>query len=197
MKNFSTVLNLVLLAAVAVLYYLHFTHPSGSAREIPAAPLKSGNIVFVNSDSMLDQYDYFKNKKTEFDAKQEKIKTELKSESSALQNEIAEYQKNGAAMTDQQRRQTEEQLGMKQQRLMQKKDELLGKLDDEQGNTNDELYRKLNAFMKEFNKEKNYSFILSHQKGGAVLFANDSLDVTREVVAGLNKEYEKEKKESK
>jgi outer membrane protein len=52
------------------------------------------------------------------------------------------------------------------------------------------LYAKLSSYLKEYNKGKNYTFILGYQKGGGILFANDSLDITREVLDGLNKEFE-------
>ena len=80
---------------------------------------------------------------------------------------------------------------------MQKKDDLLAKLDDEQSKTNEDLYSKLTAFMKEYNKDKNYSFILGFQRGGGILFANDSLNITKEIVHGLNQAYEDETKKSK
>ena len=194
MKNLSNILNIVLLVAVAILYYLHFKDKPESAQVVPAAALKSLNMVYVNNDSLLSEYDFFKSKKAELEDKQEKIKESLKAESTKLQNEAAEYQKKAATMTDQQRQQVEEQLGMKQQQLMQRKDELLGKLDDDQAKTNEELYTRLTSFIREYNKKKNYSFILGRQKGGGILFANDSLDITKEVVEGLNKAYREEQK---
>jgi outer membrane protein len=194
MKNFSNLLNVVLLAAVAVLYYLHFSARQELSATLPAVALKGANIVFVNSDSLLDQYDFFKNKKAEFDGQQEKVQSALKAESDQLKKEVTEYQQKAATMTDQQRQQTEEKLGMKQQQIMKKKDEMVSMLDDEQAKTNDELHAKLVAFMKEYNKKKNYSFILGYQKGGGILFANDSLDITKEIITGLNKAYEKEGK---
>jgi outer membrane protein len=197
MKNFPTILNVLLLAAVAGLYYLHFTTKPAVSAIVANVPVKTANIVFVNSDSLLEHYDYFKNKKTEFEEKQGKVKADLKAESTRLQNDIQEYQKKAETMTSQQRQQTEEQLSARQQQFMQKKDELLGKLDEEQSKTNDELYLKLTAYMKEYNKTKNYSFILGHQKGGGILYASDSLDITRELVTGLNSEYEKELKTKK
>jgi outer membrane protein len=194
MKNLSLTLNIVLLAAVAFLYYLHFSAHSEIAPIVPLAPLRNANIVFVNSDSLIEQYTYFKNKKSEFEEKQAKVKAELKAESSRLQNEIQEYQQKAGTMTDQQRGQLEEQLSMKQQQFIQKKDEMLAKLDEEQSKGNEELYMKLNSFMKEFNRNKNYNFILGYQKGGGILYANDSLNITGEVLSGLNKAYDKELK---
>ncbi len=203
MKNLSLTLNFVLLAAVGFLYYLHFSGhsiddgaPQNSAVAVPST-LKNANIVFVNSDSLIEQYNYFKTKKAEFEEKQGKVKAELKTEGARLQNEIQEYQQKAGAMTDQQRQQTEEQLSMKQQQFLHKKDEIVSKMEDEQSKFNEGLNNKLTAFMKEFNKKKGYNFVLGYQQGGGILFASDSLNITKEVVNGLNLEYEKENKTKK
>jgi outer membrane protein len=197
MKNFSLVLNLVLVVAVAVLFYFHFSDEPEVTEVVHSAPLLNGNIVYVDSDSLLEQYAYFKSKKADFEQMQNKTKSQLKSEGEKLQKEIEEYQKGASMMTAQQRQSTEEGLAMKQQGFLQKKDEMLGRLEEEQNKVNEQVYAKLGAYVKEFNKKRNYSFVLGYQKGGGILFANDSLNITKEIIAGLNKEYEKEQKEIK
>jgi outer membrane protein len=194
MKNFSLILNLVLVVAVAVLFYFHFSDKPEVTEVVHSAPLLNGNIVYVDSDSLLEQYAYFKSKKADFEQMQNKTKSQLKSEGEKLQKEIEEYQKGASMMTAQQRQSTEEGLAMKQQGFLQKKDEMLGRLEEEQNKVNEQVYAKLGAYVKEFNKKRNYSFVLGYQKGGGILFANDSLNITKEIIAGLNKEYEKEQK---
>ncbi len=197
MKNVSVILNLILVIAVAILFYFHFSEKPGVNQVINTVPLATGNVVYVNSDSLMEQYDYYKNKKSEFEETQNKVKALLKSEGEKLQKEIEVYQKNASTMSAQERQATEEQLSFKQQSFLQKKDEMMGHLEDQQNKVNGEIFTKLAAYMKEFNKSRNYSFVLGYQKGGGILFANDSLNITKEIVTGLNKEYEKEKKESK
>ena len=79
---------------------------------------------------------------------------------------------------------------------MKKKDNMLDAFDEEQAKFNESLYSKLSSYLKEYNKGKNYTFILGYQKGGGILFANDSLDITAQVLSGLNKQYEAEKEVS-
>ena len=197
MKNFSGILNVILVAAVAVLYYLHFSNKPEPPLQNKVVNMSNINIAYVNSDSLLDNYLYFKNKKTELEEKQSRIKNELKNESAKLQSEVEDYQQKAATMNEQERRKLEEQLTMKQQNLMQKKDDLVSKLDDEQNKTNEGLYNKLTSYMKEYNQDKNYSFILGFQRGGGILFANDSLNITKDIVQGLNYAYEEEQKHNK
>jgi len=181
----------ILAIAVIVLYYLHFKSPAEEkmSAAVPATPIAT-NIVYVNSDSLLDNYAFFKNKKAEFEGKEAQIKNHLQAESERLQKDAADYQDIAATMTESERSKKEEELMQRQQSLVKKKDDLLGAFDEEQSKFNEQLYAKLSSYLKEYNKGKNYTFILGYQKGGGILFANDSLDITKQVLDGLNKEFE-------
>ena len=43
-------------------------------------------------------------------------------------------------------------------------------------------------------KNRNYHFIMGYTKDGAILLANDSLDITENVIEGLNEEYKENSK---
>lgn len=202
MKNFTNIIQIVLILAVSGLYILHFknekdvsvgpaSHPENVGKD--TNPVASGGVVFINSDSLLDNYVYFKNKKLEFESRQNRIKSELEGENNKLQRDVESYQRRAPGMTEIQRQIEEEQLMMRQQKLMQRKDELLDNLDEEQAKSSEELYDRLAKFLKEYNVGKNYQFILGFQKGGGILFANDSLDITGPVLRGLNEEYSESK----
>lgn len=196
--NPHKIITVVLAVAVVVLFYLQFKKPSSevvSDKDIqthvsgPVGPIAS-NIVYVNSDSLLENYVFYKNKKAELEAKQEQIKNHLQTEGEKLQRDAAEYQERGATMSDAERAKKEEELMMRQQSLMKKKDDMFDAFDNEQAKFNEQLYAKLSEHLKAYNKDKNYTFILGYQKGGGILFANDSLDITKDVLEGLNKEFE-------
>jgi outer membrane protein len=191
MKNLSAVLNVVLVIAVAALYYMHFK--SSVREDMPASPTvpRGASIVFVNTDSLLDSYTYFKDKREEFDKKSEQVKSDLTAEGERLQSEAAQYQEQARNMTAEERAKKEDELMTKQQKLMKRKESLLGGLEDQQSKFHDTLYSKLYDFLKKNNKSRNYAFVLGYSKGGGILFANDSLDITRQMVEGLNKEDKK------
>lgn len=194
MKNISLVFNGLLTIAVIVLFYLHFKGNSASTTETAptsfAVPVTAKGIVYINSDTLLDNIKYYHDMKNEMEAEQAKVKTELKGESDKLQADAATYQKQAIGMTDLERENKEKELGMRQQNLMEKKDRLLSGLDEKQAKASEELYAHISNFLAEFNKGKGYQFVLGYQKGGGILFANDSLDITHQVIDGLNKKYE-------
>jgi outer membrane protein len=53
-------------------------------------------------------------------------------------------------------------------------------------------------YMKVYTKDKNIQFILGNSFDGKILYANQTLDITQDVLKGLNEQYKPDKsKESK
>ena len=189
MKNLSLILNVVLIIAVAFLYYKVYSVKkdtfSAPAITVPAGP---SSIVYVNSDSLLDNYPFFTALKNSLEKKQDSIESILKSRGRLLENDIKAYQQKGAAMTEQERQITEEGLGKRQQELLSYKDEMTNEMARAEENLNDTLHNNLISILKKYNKDKNYHFILGYQKGSGILLASDSLDITKQIIEELNKE---------
>ncbi len=152
----------------------------------------SNSIVYVNSDSLLNNYEYFKSIRGRFEEKSKKAQADLTTKGTAFQREVAQYQQQAGSMSADQRAATEERLARKQQELAAYNQNASNALANEEAVENEKLYEKVSEFLKKFAKEKGYKMVLTYSKGNsAVLFADESLDVTKEVVAGLNEAYKK------
>jgi len=184
MKNLSLILNAVLLVAVAFLFYKVYS--GDKAVTVSAQPLPEASIVFVNSDSLLDNYDFFNELKAKIEARQDSIDVLLTAKAKELDNKVQIYQKQAIGMTDMEKQMTEEKLMQEQQRIVQLKEDLLGMLSREESAMNDSIHGHLIGYLREFNKSKGYNFILGYQKGGGILLANETLDITGVVLEGLN-----------
>lgn len=149
-------------------------------------------IVFVNSDSLLNNFDYFKKLKTRFQEKSKKAQADLAAKGSAFQQELANYQKAGATMSAEQRNATEARLQRKQQELSTYSQNTSESFAREEAAENEKLYDKVAQYLKKHAKDKGYKMVLTYSKANpSLLFADESLDVTSEVVKGLNDEYSK------
>ncbi|NEU07692.1 OmpH family outer membrane protein [Flavihumibacter sp. R14] len=156
---------------------------------------KAELIVYVNSDSLLNNYEYFKTIKDKFQAKSKKAQSDLTSKGTAFQREVAAYQQSAANLSAEQRAATEERLARKQQELQTFNQNAGNALANEEAAENEKLYNKVSDFLKKHAKAKGYKLVLTYSKTNpTVLFADESLDVTKEVVAGLNEEFKKESK---
>ncbi|MDF3079118.1 MAG: OmpH family outer membrane protein [Sphingobacteriaceae bacterium] len=158
-------------------------------------PETSQQIVFVNEDSLLSNYEYFKDIKGKIESKSKKAQSDLQSKGSAFQREVAEYQKQSQTMSADERAATEQRLARKQQELAAYNQNAGAALQNDQAAENVKLYDKVADYLKDYAKKKGYKMVLSYSKANpTILFADASLDVTKDVVSGLNEAYKSEKK---
>lgn len=191
MKNASLILNIVLAFAVAVLYYLHFKGTPSQETTATAVPTESKgkSIVYVNVDSLLTRYDFFKDTQKVLESKRFQLDNDLNTKGRNLQNKAAFFQQRAQTMTMDQARATEAALQKEQQELLQYRERAAQQLAVDEQKKNEELYNKIFEYLKKYNKQNKYEFVLGYTKGGGILFADAPNDVTKKVLEGLNKEY--------
>ena len=190
MKNLSLILNGVLIVAVGILYYMHFAEKkSGSALDSK----KPSQIVFVNSDSLLENYEYIKEAKKELNDHRSKAEADFDAKVEAYQIKGKAFQEKVKAMTPNEIQAAEKSLKAEEEALMQYKQKLSSELSDKGQEIDDKLFTAIREYLKKNIGNKSYNYVLGYTKGGGILFANDSLDITHSLLEGLNKEY-KEKK---
>jgi outer membrane protein len=91
----------------------------------------------------------------------------------------------------------EENLMKKQQNLRVYQEDLSRKLRQKEAELNNELYKTISDYLKEYGDENNLQLVLTYSRGSDVLYANEGLEITNEVIEGLNKAYnEKEATEA-
>ncbi len=192
MKNLSLILSAILLVAVSVLYYLHF---SASASKSGTANVAVGDltIAYINSDSVLKNYDFLRDNKVVLEAKTKKMDSDYRNRAQSLQNEITAYQRNQANLTIGQARALEEDLTKKQQNLQMYQQTLSQELMNEESKLNKELYDRITAFLKKYSAENSIQVVLKFDPTSDVLYGGESLDITGIVVTGLNESYKVEK----
>jgi outer membrane protein len=189
MKNLSLILNIVLLVAVGVLYYLHFS--SAKPQSTSSNPVNAGDlqIAYINSDTVLKYYDYLKVSREQLEGKTKKMDQEYRNRAQGLQNEFAAYQRNVNSMTLGQVRATEEDLGKKQQNLQMYQQSLQQQLMEEEAKLNKELYDRVTTFLNKYGKEKGLQVVLKYDPASDVLHVSPALDISQDVIKGLNEEY--------
>lgn len=193
MKVLSIVLNVVLVIAVIYLYVLHFsesTEVPGQEQALVAASGPIPRIAYVNSDTLLANYQFFQTKREELEKKAENLQKEYENRARGLQNEIATFQQNAGGMTMNQARAVEEDLRKKQQNLLQYQQNLSNQLLEEETKVNDDLYERVADFLEDYGKNRDFKLVLTYTKNSGVLYADDSLDITQQVVEGLNQNME-------
>lgn len=193
MKNLSLILSTVLLVAVGVLYFLHFSTKGSNGASSATVPVGGLTIAYINSDSVLKYYEFLKDNKVIMEAKTKKMDSDYRNRAQSLQGEITAYQRNVSNLTIGQARALEEDLTKKQQNLQMYQQSLSQELMNEESKLNKELYDRITGFLKKYSQENGLHVVLKFDPSSDVLYGGEALDITTAVVKGLNEAYQVEK----
>ncbi|MBK7184023.1 MAG: OmpH family outer membrane protein [Bacteroidetes bacterium] len=209
-KNFSVILNVVLAIAVAVLYYLHFSSPSAATAEVDgtdsttaAKPIildpkdiKASKIVYVNLDILNEKYEYLQDVSASAKAEQRSLESQYQTKAQKLQDDYVAYQTKAqqGLLSENQAKGEEEALMKRKEELDQlelKNQALMEKI---QAKT-DEMNENMKAYIKDYNKNTNYDYVFGYSNSplSQILMVDDSLDITQEILDGLNAQYREKK----
>ena len=198
MKQLSIGINILLVIAVGVLYYLHFAqNKSGAKGSNSATPYRTKDscggkipiVAYVELDSLYANVTVIKLRKKELESEQKTIAQEYENSYRALTAERDEFLKKGNAITQQEAEVFQAKLGQRQQEIEAAKQTKGQRLAEKGAKIMEDMQSKVRAFMKEYNKTKNYSYILATGTGLDYLFFKDStLNITPDVIKGLNEQ---------
>ncbi|WMN11243.1 OmpH family outer membrane protein [Marivirga salinae] len=194
MKNVSLKLSIILTIAVAFLFFDKFSgteaeEESTSNEQKDEKIYQNVAIAYVHSDSLLANYDFMKDIESELGELSQKYEKEYQNRAQGLQNEINDFQRTAQNLTVAQGKALEENLMKKQQNLRVYQEDLSRKLRQKEAELNNELYKTISDYLKEYGDANNLQLVLTYSRGSDVLYANDGLEITNEVIDGLNKAY--------
>jgi len=205
MKKISFWLNIILLVAVAVLFFLHFQPEDGITtgdKNTPADEEKQKEfqsydnlrVAYVNIDSLLNDYDMYTDKRDEFVEEQTSSQSELQSRSRQLQQEFNELREklNKGMITRAKAQMMQRNLGEKEQKLRQLRQNMSSELAEKEQVIYRQVLNSVMDYLDDYAEEHDYHYILSYSFGGPVLYKKSEFNVTQDVLEGLNEEYAKE-----
>ena len=164
---------------------------SNDATNTAAVAEKSIKIAFVDIDSLLAKYEFSIIVNKEMLRKEEDMRMKLAEKAKALQADYDDFQKKlqNNVYATRERAEEEQARILKQKDALEKLEQrLIGELTAESQKNNVTLHDSIDSFLKAYNAEKKYDLILS-RVGDNLLFANEALDITEEVINGLNARY--------
>ena len=210
--------NAVLFVAVIVLFILHFcatskslVNPDAKAVAVPEGGVLK--VAYINTDSLNARYDYIKDLEKELQAfttnKENSYKQQMekfRNDGVALQTEYQNYLKTGDQLTLSQQqakeaefKKREEELNQRLQKLQGLEQELAAQIQKKQIEDNDRMLKAVYAFIREYNAANQQFNLILARSGAAspVLYGDEAMDITDEIIKGLNDEYATIKKDKK
>ena len=166
-----------------------------AAGEATATGLK---IAYVEVDSLMTQYDFAKDYSVTLQKKSNNARNTLTTKGNALQAAVNNFQQklnNNGFQSREQAASQQAAIERQQRDLQELQARLENELAKEKAEFNETLRDSLQSFLKAYNKDKQFSLILTKQ-GDNILLADKKYDITQDVINGLNKRYKPAKAQS-
>jgi outer membrane protein len=202
MKKSQIIINIILLLAIAGLYVINFTSTGDAKNEQTAAKgtskkVDEATIAYVNIDTLLNNYDYYFEMQQDLGEKQKSSQAELQSRSQSYQKSLQDFQYKvqKGLVTRSTAEQMQRELMKEEQELMKLREQLSMQLAEEEQVMNRVLINEIMEFLEGYNADGRYDYIFSTSFGSNILYADDSLNITNEVLNGLNQNYTESKGE--
>ena len=200
MNNVSLIISIVALAVATVFGALSLSkggkNVETAVEEAAADAVASkGDIVYIDLDRILMEYDMANDLRSVVETKVQNIEAEVTRRGKKLENDVKEFQEkmNKGLMT----RSVAE---VQQQKLLKQEQDFNNyaaqknqEIQEEQVVMMNQLGDAIKTFIDKYNEEKQYAMIITNNGGSPVVTANPALNITDDVLAGLNDEYIKSK----
>ncbi len=198
MKNVLLIINFVLICLVGYLYYLHFHSNNKAATHVEQnnfhGEIKSGfQVAYIDLDSLQNNYGYYKKIKAEFERKQAAANSEISGMQKKYQTRAMQLQQKGSTMNLQEQEAAMQEINKMQQDLQTKKQSIDNDLYNYNSKMKEDILNRIQNFLKEYNKDGKYSYIFSYEPG-FMFYKDSTLNITPDVITGLNNEYSENKK---
>jgi outer membrane protein len=191
MKNILLVINIILLLLVGYLYYLHFHQdkitPRNEVKPSAVADLnEKSKVAYIDLDSLQNNYSYYKKIKADFERKQSQANDEITAMQKKYQSRAVQLQQKAATMNQKEQEEAMQEINKMQQDLQNRKQAIDNELFNYNSKMKEDILTRIQNFLKDYNKDGKYSYIFSYEPG-FMFYKDSTLNITPDVIAGLNK----------
>ena len=207
MKNSSLIISIIALVAAVAFGIISLT--SGKEKKTDVSngedtqtAAREGSIVYFSLDRVLNEYDMANDLRTKVEGKVQSIQQEVTRRGNKIQNDINSFQEkmNKGLMTRSVAEVQQQKLVEAQQNFQNYAAKKEQEIAEEQQVMMNQIADAVKTYVDKYNEVHGYSMILTTQGDilpAPVVTADPALDITDEILAGLNDEYVKAKAEEK
>jgi len=195
MKQLATILSVASLVLCGVLFYLFAHHTEQlktiSRQEEQRNTPNAFRIAYFDMDTLQAHYEEFKDDLAQLKTQENAMNMELSSLDRSNQKKVDVWRQKGNNLTQAEAEQAQQEIASMQQNFKARKDALEQAYYRSQEDYNTTIRRKVEDFLKAYNKQRNYSFIFEYQPGSFIYYKDSVYNITSDLVNGLNANYKK------
>lgn len=188
--NFKSV-STFLLSSLMILGFTQCSQQSAEPQQQAPVAVSGLKIAYIDVDSLLANYTFYQDLAEEMTRKEENYRLALTEEYNKWQKDVEAHQKkivNGVYSSTERAQSEESRLTKRQQAIQEKSDKYTQELLAERDANSQKISETVDNFVREYNKTQGYNLIISK---ASLLYADDALNITAEILNGLNEAYNK------
>ncbi|MDR0420333.1 MAG: OmpH family outer membrane protein [Prevotellaceae bacterium] len=159
--------------------------------DIPVLNAEKGDIVFVRMDSILNSFDMYHDLRRIYEDDVTKADTEMRTKAESFRKDVADFQEKAekGLITRSQTEQEQARLLRRQQSLEEEQNKIRNELAEKEIVLLNQIQNAIMIYVNKYNEEKGFSMIISTSGNSTVLYGNPGLDITGDIIKGINEEY--------
>ncbi len=151
--------------------------------------LPQGSIVYVNTDSLMENYQYVKDLKSELEKEKNVKENAFQTKVKAFEQQVASFKEIAQRLSPEEGQRQQMELMQKEQKLNEYREQLSTELIKKEQDKTIMMQQSIQSYIKTLNSNGKYNYVLGYSNGGGILFANTNYDITKIVTEGLNNNY--------
>lgn len=152
----------------------------------------TGEIVYIQMDTLINNYDMFNDLRSQLENKFNSIQTELNKKSRAFENDVKDFQEkmNKGLLTRSQAEAQQNELLSREQELQLFTQQKQMEMAEEESVMVNRVMDAIKTYVASYNETHQYALILTTSVTSNIVLAGDpSRDITQDVLKGLNEAY--------
>ena len=196
MKIANIVTNVILGAAVIVLFVFHFSGDKkvDAGKDSAAALVVNPgdiSIAYFNMDSVMTQWDLYDDYQQDLEQKQTELEADFAGRTETFYQSVqdAQYRIQRGLVTRSEAEQLQQQLASEEQNLQLLQNQYAVQLQEEGMVKNRQMLDMIERYVAELSEAAGYSYVYSYTFGGNLIYGAKPYDITAQVVQGLNERF--------
>jgi len=151
--------------------------------------LNNDKIAYVDSAKILNEYKGSLDAKKAYQSKAKVWQANIDTLTSEVRASIQKYEKSLATLSKNEQDLSKQLIRSKQRQLADYQHGIQENAKQEDGKLTQNVVAQVNAYLTKYGKKHNYKMILIANQSGTIAYAREGLDITTDVLEGLNADY--------
>jgi outer membrane protein len=146
-------------------------------------------LVYVDSAKLVNEYKGMQDARAAYQRKAVTWKANIDTLTNEVHQQIMSYEKESSKLTPKERQLTQDLIRTKQKQLMDYQQAMNTQAQQEDTKMTGEVVQQINAYLRKYGEENGYKIVMAATEYGNIAYADEGLDITDDVLTGLNNEY--------